>query len=157
MERRHSVNEPCCISSADYEERAQRCPASGGEGQSVRWTTLAALANGPIPERQRVWLCPDADCELVYFGEHGLRLSLADVRVAPGKKIGGSGLACYCFEYSRQTIEDEVHGLGSSPTAEGIRREVQAKNCACEVRNPTGKCCLSEIDALVRETVKGAL
>ncbi len=156
MEGCHGVNEPCCLSSVGREELAQRCPTSGGEGQSVRWTTLAALANGPIPERQRVWLCTDPDCELVYFGEHGLRLSLADVRVAPGSKIGGSGFACYCFEYSRQAIEDEVHRLGSSPTAEEIRREVQAKNCACEVRNPTGKCCLSEVDELVRATVKGA-
>ncbi|HEY6324505.1 MAG TPA: hypothetical protein VJA16_23410 [Thermoanaerobaculia bacterium] len=32
-----------------------------------------------------------------------------------------------------------------------IRERVQAGDCACEVRNPTGRCCLGEVQRVVRE------
>lgn len=150
------MTDPCC-SARPEEKEANRCPVSFGVGQRVEWTTVAALSVGPLPPRQEVLLCRDVDCDVVYFGSLGLDLRTNDVHAVPGFKVGIRGLACYCFHYSRQTIEDEVRSLGSSPGLDFIRSQVQEKNCACEVRNPTGKCCLKEIQRIVEETLpKGA-
>ena len=67
------------------------------------------------------------------------------------------GLACYCFQHSRRAIERELRELGMSPTLQSIRIQVQEKNCACEVRSPTGRCCVPQIEELVESTMrKGA-
>lgn len=148
-----AMGDACCIERPDDKE-AQHCPVSLGIGRRVGWTTVAALTIGTAPPRQEIWLCRDANCDVVYFGSRGLELRASDVRSVPGFKVGSDGLACYCFQTSRQTIEDEVRTRGSSPSLEFIRTQVREKGCACEVRNPTGRCCLEDIRRMVEETSK---
>jgi hypothetical protein len=52
---------------------------------------------------------------------------------------------CYCFGFTRKDIEDEIVETGRSTVADRIKTEVNAGNCACEVRNPSGKCCLGGV------------
>ena len=147
----------CCASPAIQESLA-RCPISGGVGQPVKWTTMVALSTIPVPPRQSVSLCLDADCEVVYFGDRGLEVRGRDLHAIPGFKSSGERLVCYCFQHSRAAIEREVRALAASPTLDRIRMQVKAKNCACELRNPTGKCCLSDIQRIVEEaSTDGAL
>ncbi len=145
------MSDACCVQPSD-ETGARRCPISGSPGRPVKWTTMVALSLGKVPPRQEVSLCLDADCEVVYFGDRGLELRSADVRTVPGFKQGSDHLACHCFLHSRDAIEQEVRAQGSSPTLEFIRTQVKEKNCACELRNPTGKCCLREIQQIVDKT-----
>lgn len=106
---------------------------------------MAALVSGPVPRRQSFWLCRDADCDAVYFGEDGQLLRIADLRVVPGfKRKSRERLVCYCFDYRREDIEKELRSNGYTTIPERITAEVKAGNCACEVRNPSGKCCLGE-------------
>ena len=60
-------------------------------------------------------------------------------------------VVCYCFLYRRSDIENEVRATGRTTVPDRIAAEVKAGNCACEVRNPTGRCCLGEVLAVVRE------
>jgi hypothetical protein len=90
----------------------------------------------------------------VYFGEDGTLLGTSDVRVIPSFKgsPGPNDLVCYCFLYSRQDIEDELKAGGDTTIFERITAEVQAGNCACEVRNPLGKCCLGDVRKAIQES-----
>ncbi len=121
-----------------------RCPASGDAGHTVGWNTVAAIARGPVPPRQAFRLCREAGCEVVYYGDAGAVLRTADLGVEPGFK-GGGGLLCYCFLHHRDDLERELAADGRSEILESIERQVRAGNCACEVRNPSGKCCLGEV------------
>jgi len=141
----------CCV-AAPLAASLPRCPVSQTSGQPVGWTTVAALSLGAIPPRQEVWLCMDPACDAVYFGDRGLQLLSAQLRAVPAFKIGSEGVACHCFQHSQRTIEQEVRALGSSPTVDAIRARVRNRDCACEVRNPTGKCCLRDIQQLVDRT-----
>ena len=143
----------CCAEPAARASR-ERCPVSGGEGRTVKWTTVAALAAGPIPRRQEIRLCLDADCDVVYFGDDGLELRTADVRTVPGFKAGSDGLVCYCFLHSREVFEREARTLGASPTLDDVAARVKEGSCACEVRSPAGRCCLKEIQRLVERASK---
>jgi hypothetical protein len=119
-------------------------------GEAVDWTTVATLAKGPVPPRQEFRLCRDAECEVVYFGSAGTRLTVDDLSVHPGFKNGGDGLICYCFLHYEKDVRQDLTATGNTELFESIKGEVQAGNCACEVRNPSGKCCLGEVQAAIR-------
>lgn len=126
------------------------CPCSGGAGQAVKWSTMAALSSGPLPQRQKVALCLDPSCEVVYFGDRDLRLRIDEVKMIPGFKAAGDGTVCYCFLHRREQIARELRHTGRGGIAAGIRNQIVNNNCACEVRNPSGRCCLGEVEAIVK-------
>jgi hypothetical protein len=61
---------------------------------------------------------------------------------------------CYCFGFTRKDIEDEIAASGRSTVAERISAEVKQGNCACEVKNPSGKCCLGDVTRIVRDHMR---
>lgn len=143
------MSEPCGpVTPADSGD--SRCPASGFEGRSVDWTTVASLTTGPVPAKQGFRLCRDPDCEVVYYGSAGAVLITSDLNVQPGFKNGSDGLVCYCFLHHKADISRQLSETGKTDVFESIKGEVQAGNCACEVRNPSGKCCLGEVQEAIR-------
>jgi len=44
-------------------------------------------------------------------------------------------------------IECELRQSGTSTVVDRIAAKVKARECACEVRNPSGQCCLGEVRA----------
>ena len=61
---------------------------------------------------------------------------------------------CYCFEYSREDIRRDIDVSGSTLILERIKAEVQEGFCACEVKNPSGACCLGDITRTIQELKK---
>ena len=145
------MSEFCCA----IEEGAKvssRCPVSHEQGKPVEWLTVNALSARPVPARQAFRICRDPNCEVVYYGEEGTILKISDLRVQPGfKTTSKDGLLCYCFQFRRCDVQQELERSGRTNIIERITSEVKADNCACEVRNPSGKCCLGEIRAEVEE------
>lgn len=128
------------------------CPRCGGRGQSVDRFTVAALTIGVVPANQRYWLCRRPACDVVYFGEDATVITAVQMTVAPGfKSKAREALVCYCFQHRRGDIEAELLAEGRTSIPDRIAAEVEAGNCACEVRNPSGKCCLGEVAAAIRE------
>ena len=128
------------------------CPADGAKGDPVKRLTVAARIKVPVPPAQEFWLCRSPDCGVVYFGSEGTTITTDQVHEIPGFKAGGSGLVCYCFEHTEANLMEEVRLSGTSSTLASVEDQVRAGNCACEVRNPTGKCCLEDLKALVGKT-----
>ena len=147
------MSDSCC-STFQRPPASRSCPISDFRGKPLEWLTVAALAARRVPPRQDSWLCEDSDCDVVYFGEDGTLLGTSDMRVIPSFKGSPSqnDLVCYCFLYSRQDIEDELKASGDTTIFERISAEVKAGNCACEVRNPSGKCCLGDVKRAIQET-----
>lgn len=46
---------------------------------------------------------------------------------------------CYCFEYSGEDIERDLHKHGRSTIMEKIAREKQLGRCDCNRKNPKGR------------------
>lgn len=151
------MSEDCCAPSGGCSNDMQSCPACGCRGQSVESNTVAALVAGPVPARQAFWLCRDRGCEVVYFGDAGARIPVSDLRFLPAfKSESPEAFVCYCFLHPRSEIESELRHDGTSTLVDRIAVKVKAGECACEVRNPSGRCCLGEVRAetvrLLRET-----
>lgn len=152
------MSESCCPTSdtddhcavPESAAKPQVCPTCGSEGPTVDPQTVAAMTRGHLAPKQNFWLCRQAECETVYHGGQGALFSIGDMHVVPGFKTpGAEGLVCYCFMHSRGEIEQELRANGETTVPQRITAEIKAGNCACEVRNPAGRCCLGEVNKAV--------
>lgn len=142
---------------------AATCSACGAIGTAVERRTLLHMLLPGVVDRLgdcEYRFCETAGCDAVYFSTDGEQVfSTSDLRQRVGLKAQGdlSAPVCYCFGFTVGDLEADMH-LGRAPaTAERIRDLVRARLCACEVRNPSGRCCLGEIARIVRhlKTEKG--
>ncbi|GAB4407287.1 MAG: hypothetical protein Fur0044_00080 [Anaerolineae bacterium] len=61
-----------------------------------------------------------------------------------------TALVCYCFRHSPATIRAEWLATDSSTVIEEINNGIKAGQCACEIRNPQGSCCLGNVGSVVK-------
>ena len=146
-----SVKVKCAVAPA-----RMPCPVNGRRSKQVDTLTIKSLVRKlpfGIPDTQ-YYFCDSSDCELVYFGfdAEAPRFRREDLTVRVGvKEIDDPVPVCYCFGVTRKSILEEIQNTGKSTAAERIRAEVAAGRCACEVRNPSGKCCLGDITRIMKK------
>lgn len=119
------------------------CPECGKPGTPIAARTAIAVTSSPLPPRQPLFLCATPDCGLVYFGPEGARVPVTSLRLRPTWK--GGDVLCFCFDHRQsELVAALVAGDGHDLSA-SIEARVKAGDCACELRNPTGRCCLPEV------------
>jgi CopZ-like zinc binding protein len=126
------------------------CPVNGARSKQVDILTVKSLVRQlplGMPDTQ-YYFCDAPDCEVVYFAQDSkaptfLRKDLA-VRVG-AKETAHPIPICYCFGFTRQDLCNEIRTTGKSNIAKQIAAEIKAERCACEVKNPSGKCCLGDV------------
>ena len=133
-------------------ESSAVCPRCARKGHVVYRETVAAAADlGVQPERLReksYRFCGTPDCPIVYFGAGGAFLERDELRVAVSAKDQGLDVPlCYCFRHTRRLIAGGVTATKTSVASSAIAREIKASRCACEVKNPSGRCCLADVRA----------
>jgi CopZ-like zinc binding protein len=131
------------------------CPSNGARSKQVDMLTVRSLVRHlPLgtPGTQ-YYFCETPGCDVVYF-PFDLQAPIfrrADLSVRVGAKEATHPIpVCYCFGFTLKDIETEIAETGRSTVGERISAEVKASNCACEVKNPSGKCCLGDIARAVK-------
>ena len=71
----------------------------------------------------------------------------------PRQGCSPDAMVCYCFLYRRSDLEREIVTVGEAQISARIATEIKTGNCACEVRNPTGRCCLGDVHKVSQELV----
>ncbi|MFL6335033.1 MAG: putative iron-sulfur cluster-binding metallochaperone [Pyrinomonadaceae bacterium] len=105
--------------------------------------------------------CLLPDCDIVYFdGGEGPCFTTEHVRVRVGLKERDDPVPlCYCFGFCERDIREEVERTGETTVPQRIRALIKNGMCACPARNPSGVCCLGEVNQttknLMREGVRG--
>jgi hypothetical protein len=132
------------------------CPVSGRRSKQVDILTVKSLVRRlplGMPNTQ-YYFCDASDCEVVYFAlDVGApRFRREDLMVRVGAKETADPIPiCYCFGFTRHDIWEDIRDTGKSTVAERIAVEVEAGRCACEVKNPSGKCCLGDVTRTARD------
>ncbi len=135
------------------------CPVNGARSKKVDVLTVKSLVRQlplAMPNDQ-YYFCEARDCDVVYFpfDPQAPIFRREDLLVRVGAKETGDPIAvCYCFGFTRKDIQDEIAKTGHSTVADRIAAEVKADNCACEVKNPSGKCCLGNVARVVQDCVR---
>ena len=134
----------CCSTSCDSDgvPKTHRCPVNGKVYKAISLKTVLHQIAEPWcwdGLQDTYFFCDDPDCEVVYFAQDDSVIKKSDLRMPEGAKEGSKGaLLCYCFGVSfHDAVENpEIRQFVIEQTKKGI--------CACEIRNPSGKCCLKD-------------
>lgn len=138
------------------------CPVCGQRGKKVARLTMEHLLLPQLVSRiggTQYYFCEATTCPVVYFPLDAAAAIFhkPDLRVRVGLKEDDDPIpVCYCFGITRKDIWDEIDQTGAATIPRRIKSEVQAGNCACEVKNPSGKCCLGNVTRVVQEGFKKA-
>lgn len=131
------------------------CLHCGKEASKVEQITVKHIIKGEhlnkIKDTQ-YYFCEAPNCEVVYFSnDTGQYFTKRDVRVRVGLKESENPIQiCYCFDLTEQMVRDELLAKGDTTIPHVITTEIRSGNCACEVKNPSGRCCLGEVNKIVK-------
>lgn len=146
------MSDACC-EIVPQVERQTPCPLNGKVGRKVDLQTVKAMLRLPLNvlQSKEYRFCPDPACPTVYYSTDGQQMfTEAHLRERVFQKHPDEldVFVCYCFQ---QTV-GQVYARGKA-VAEEIGSGVKAGQCACEIRNPQGSCCLGNVYALLRKAV----
>lgn len=131
------------------------CPRCGAVGRPVADETILAIlkpghADGLLAVERR--FCKTPDCPVLYYGADGRLVEKDASSVRVGVKENDDAVPlCYCFGFSREDVRRQVADRADSDIPVRIAVEIKAGRCACAVKNPSGACCLGEVNEAVKE------
>ena len=139
---------------APQDDPQRGCRGCGGASRPVtRKTVLLMLRQELLDEagEAEYRFCPDPDCRVVYFTESSDQyFTTEDLRVRVGlKEKGGEVPLCYCFGFNESHAREEIEGTGQSSIPQRIAALIRQGMCACPARNPSGACCLGEVNRAI--------
>ena len=138
----------CCHTSS--KKTRMRCPECDRNGFQVSRQTL--LHQVQFPDNQSLAdeayaYCAGPDCPTGYF-------SAADT--IPKQRLrafrdGQAAMLCHCFDISRETYRAALADGTAAHIKAFVVRQTREKLCACESRNPSGRCCLADFRRMENE------
>ncbi len=149
----------CCKLPETAEVADDRCRRCGEKGRTDLRETMESLLKPEALERlvdAPYYFDRTPECAVVYFSnEAGSYFQKDELKVRVGWKETESPIPlCYCFGHTAESAREEILTTGRSTVAERITAEVQAGNCSCEVKNPSGKCCLGDVNQAIGQIQK---
>ncbi len=144
-----------CEPSGTRTSAEAACPRCGHVGRVVADRTMRAIlkpghADALLGVERR--FCKTPECEVLYYGADGRLVEKGAAAVRVGVKESQEPVPlCYCFGFSRADVRRQVADRGESDMPARISAEVRAGRCSCEVKNPSGTCCLGEVNKAVKE------
>ncbi len=130
------------------------CPINGQPGKPVHGQTVKALIAVSLRAVSDglYRFCPDPDCPVVYFsldGSQTFATSELRERVYQKEPSTQDVWVCYCFRHTVGEVQSAGHATQQA-IIEDITHGIQAGQCASDLRNPQGSCCLGNVQTLVR-------
>ena len=130
----------CCQSSTNNRHlKRQTCPADGNNYSQIELKSILHQIKEPWnfheKPKQAYYYCSNPNCEVVYFSSDKSTITTSQLKNPESK----SKTLCFCYGI-------DFDDLKSADQAKCIKQFIlkQTKNgdCACDVKNISGKCCL---------------
>lgn len=159
----HKTGDTCClVTEKTAAPTRAECPIAKTPSRKVQRRTLEHLLK---PERVgliqdvQYYYCTDPECKVVYFSNENVPyFTVDDVNVKVFAKDKGDDVnVCYCFEWTRGRIKDEIAQTGKSTASMQIAQDVKAGNCSCDIKNPKDECCLGDVNSVVKDIASGKI
>ena len=150
-----STDESCSVPQEQKVDTAV-CPTCGQKGKRVDTQIVKAMLTvslEAIRPSATYRFCRTQDCPVVYFGsEDGQIFTEADLRERVHQKHPNDEevSVCYCFNHSPGSIRAEF-ARGVTDVVARITAGTETGQCACDIRNPQGSCCLGNVGKVVKQ------
>jgi hypothetical protein len=145
------VDQSDLSSAAESDSLTSGCGNCLGQGRPVSRKTVMLMLKADLLEQAvtgKFSFCPARDCQVVYFEDQGTgRFTVDDLRTRVGLKVKEDPIPlCYCFGFDESHMRDEISQTGETTIPATISRLIREGLCACDARNPSGMCCLGEVN-----------
>jgi hypothetical protein len=161
------MSKSCCPSGAERNTGESNsitskgkaaCPTNHQVGKSVDLLTVKALLALPLTQLSpdEYYFCRASNCPTVYYSADWKScFSEDDLRemVYQKRPNDDNVFVCYCFRHTVGSIRKEIKETGTSSVVTAVTNGIQAGQCACEIRNPDGGCCLGNVRVTVRRLI----
>jgi len=134
----------CCSQAVSKSKSARKlaCPLNQLEYVQVPVKTLLHHLREPWKyylKEQAYYFCDAVDCDVAYFSEDGLIIKKTELRTPLiTTDVSEDKVICYCFGVTLQEAKENP-GIKAF-----VMQHTKLGNCACETRNPSGRCCLKD-------------
>lgn len=134
----------CCSSNQKSQSgnTYHRCPGNGIEYPTISSYTVMHQVHNPWQydlNGNFFYFCNDPNCEIVYFTDQNVTINKAGLRSQIGaKETSVKRTLCYCFGITEEQL------LKDTSLKNFVITATKEKKCACEIRNPSGRCCLRD-------------
>jgi hypothetical protein len=137
------------------------CPGCGKTGKPVEGKTVKALLWVSLRQVQDVkyLFCRTQSCRVVYFsadGEQRLTVEQVRERVYQKEPEAEDVLVCYCFRHTLGEIRS-ASPEDRTMVLDDINTGLNTGQCACDLRNPQGSCCLGNVRSTIKRLEKSAV
>jgi hypothetical protein len=145
---------------APLDEAGRGCARCGSASRLVTRRTVLLMLRPELLDRAgegEYRFCADPDCRVVYFTEGGGPcFTTDDLRVRVGLREREAPVPlCYCFGFDEQGAREEIARTGQCLIPRRISALIKQGMCACLERNPSGACCLGEVNRAVKRLLAG--
>ncbi len=146
----------CCCAIDETKDCTDICKECGNSGKQVLEITLRSMVKEPalvhIENPDAFYFCETPTCGVVYFNnEQQVYLHKENVKVRVGiKETENPVPVCYCFGWTQERIFEQIKQLGYSTALQEISAKIKADECTCDIKNPSGRCCLGEVNKAVK-------
>ncbi len=135
----------------------QECPKCGKKAKGVLGKTLEYLLKNDAKSKldclDGFYYCKTPTCEAIYFRDEEI-LTQKDLNVVVGLKEGVKPAnMCYCFGWTKERIKEEIKENGKSTALDDIKHHMNTEGCSCEIKNPSGNCCMADVGKVVKEMI----
>lgn len=90
--------------------------------------------------------CPHPNCPVAYYAPLCEPITKDQLSVRLGmKEQEGPRPICYCFGHTQESLAAEWAEKHSVSAVMEVMAKVRAGECRCEVLNPQGVCCLTDL------------
>ena len=137
------------------------CPECGKTGKHVQGQTIKSFLTVSPRQVQDVQhlFCRTPICTIVYFsadGEQTFTVDQVRERVYQKELDADDVLVCYCFHHTAGELRAASRDEQAAIVAD-IDTGIHAGQCACDLRNPQGSCCLGNIRGMIKQLEKPIL
>lgn len=146
---------------APLDDAGRGCARCGAASRLVTRSTVLLMLRPELLDRAvegEYRFCTDPDCRVVYFTEGGGPcFTTDDLSVRVGLKERDDPVPlCYCFGFDEHDAREEIALTGQCSIPQRISALIKQGMCACLERNPSGACCLGEVNRAVKRLLAGA-
>jgi hypothetical protein len=133
-----------CCSGDCSKTAAQACPECDVACKSVEMRTLYHQVS--FPENQKItpghyFFCSTKECPVGYFSTTGIIIPKRQLRSY--LEIQQDKL-CYCFDIDAASYLSALSANKSEAIKGFVIQRTKSGECACQIRNPSGLCCLAQ-------------
>ena len=136
----------CCSSGSSSSVRD--CPQCGVSCKNISMKTIFHQIRFPeileVSEGNYHY-CAEKTCSVGYFSQEGVIILKEQLRAFGEPQ---NNRLCYCFDVNTEQYINALKGNSVDKIKKFVIQKTKSGDCACEIRNPSGQCCLASFKQL---------